>query len=98
MKTKILIPTPLRSFTEQHNNVAVDASTVGEALTSLSTYYPAIKQNLYTDEGKLRSYVNIYVNDNDIRFISKEQTEVAEVDTILIITSIADGMSNFSLM
>jgi len=92
MKTKIVIPTPLRSFTEQQKNVDIEATTVGEALNNLSTRFPNLKKHLYNDEGSLRSYVNIYLNDNDIRFLKKDQTEVAEDDTILIIPSIAGGI------
>jgi adenylyltransferase/sulfurtransferase len=58
----------------------------------LSTRFPDLKRHLYTDDGSLRSYVNIYVNDNDIRFLKKDQTEVRENDTILIIPSIAGGL------
>ena len=91
MNTKILIPTPLRGFTEQKDQVQLDAATVGEALSTLSTQYPTIKRHLYTDEGSLRSYVNIYVNDDDIRVLSKEQTPIADGDVILIIPAIAGG-------
>jgi molybdopterin synthase sulfur carrier subunit len=91
MSTKILIPTPLRGFTEQKDHVQLDAATVGEALSNLSTQYPTIKRHLYTDEGSLRSYVNIYVNDDDIRVLNKEHTPVAEGDVILIIPAIAGG-------
>ena len=88
---KILIPTPLRQFAEKNNSVDVAAATVGEALTSLTTQFPDLRKNLYNDEGKLRSFVNVYVNDEDIRYLQKDATPLAEGDTISIVPSIAGG-------
>ncbi|MBM3811649.1 MAG: MoaD/ThiS family protein [Acidimicrobiia bacterium] len=88
---KVLIPTPLRQYVDKKDSVDVTGSTVGEVLTSLTTQYPDLRKNLYTDEGKLRSFVNIYVNDEDIRYMSKDATSVAEADTVTIVPSIAGG-------
>lgn len=88
---KILIPTPLRQFTGGADTVEATGATVGEVLGALTTAHPALKKNLYNDEGKLRSFVNIYVNDEDIRYLSKEATDVAAGDTVSIIPSIAGG-------
>ncbi|WP_031495551.1 MoaD/ThiS family protein [Bryobacter aggregatus] len=88
---KILIPTPLRQFTGGADSVEAVGATVGEVLGALTTAHPDLKKNLYNDEGKLRSFVNIYVNDEDIRYLSKEATEVAAADTVSIIPSIAGG-------
>ena len=88
---KILIPTPLRQFTGGADTVDASGATVGELLAALTTNHPDIKKNLFNDEGKLRSFVNIYVNDEDIRYLSKEATEVAAGDTVSIIPSIAGG-------
>jgi molybdopterin converting factor small subunit len=88
---KILIPTPLRQFAEKKDSVEVAGSTVGEALAALTTAYPDMKKNLFNDEGKLRSFVNVYVNDEDIRFLEKDKTAVAAADTISIVPSIAGG-------
>ena len=88
---KILIPTPLRQYTDKQNSVDVDGSTVGEALTALTTRFGDLRKHLYTDEGKLRSYVNVYLNDEDIRYMQKEQTALAEADTLTIVPSIAGG-------
>lgn len=88
---KILIPTPLRQFTGGADSVDFPGASVGEVLGALTTAHPDLKKNLYNDEGKLRSFVNIYVNDEDIRYLSKEATAVAEGDTISIIPSIAGG-------
>ncbi len=88
---KILIPTPLRQFADKKDAVEVSGSTVGEALGALTTTYPDMKKNLFNDEGKLRSFVNVYVNDEDIRFLEKDKTAVADSDTISIVPSIAGG-------
>ncbi len=88
---KILIPTPLRQYAEKNNSVDVAAGTVGEALASLTTQFPDLRKNLFNDEGKLRSFVNVYVNDEDIRYLQKDATPVADGDTISIVPSIAGG-------
>jgi adenylyltransferase/sulfurtransferase len=91
MATKILIPTPLRPYTDKQDAVEAVGSTVGELLTDLTTRHAGLRPHLYNDQGKLRSFVNIYVNDEDIRFLKKEQTPVSAGDTISIIPSVAGG-------
>lgn len=88
---KILIPTPLRQFADKKDSVEVAGVTVGEALAALTTAHPDMKKNLFNDEGKLRSFVNVYLNDEDIRFLEKEKTAVGAADTISIVPSIAGG-------
>jgi adenylyltransferase/sulfurtransferase len=88
---KILIPTPLRQYADKQDSVEVSGATVGEVLTSLTGQYGDLRRHLYSDEGKLRSFVNVYVNDEDIRYLSKEQTPLKEGDTISIVPSIAGG-------
>jgi adenylyltransferase/sulfurtransferase len=88
---KILIPTPLRQYVDKKDTVDVAGATVGEVLGALTTQYPDLRKNLYSDEGKLRSFVNVYVNDEDIRYLSKDKTEVKDADTISIVPSIAGG-------
>ncbi|HZO57139.1 MAG TPA: ubiquitin-like small modifier protein 1 [Bryobacteraceae bacterium] len=88
---KVMIPTPLRQFTDKQDSVEVAGATVSEILGALTTAYPGLKQNLYTDEGKLRSFVNVYVNDEDIRYMNKDKTPVAATDTVTIVPSIAGG-------
>src|SRR5437016_6898641 len=88
---KILIPTPLRQYTGKQDNVQVKGATIGEALTDLTSQHQDLRRNLYNDEGKLRSFVNVYLNDEDIRYLSKEATPVKESDTISIVPSIAGG-------
>ena len=88
---RILIPTPLRQFVEKQDNVEAAGGTVGEVLTAVVTRYPDLKKQIYNDEGKLRSFVNVYVNDDDIRYLNKEATPVSASDTLSIVPSIAGG-------
>jgi sulfur-carrier protein adenylyltransferase/sulfurtransferase len=91
---KILIPTALRQFTEGQDSVEVTGATVGEALQGLTTRYPNIKKNLFNDAGKLRSFVNVYVNDEDIRYLDKDQTALEGNETVSIVPSIAGGSTS----
>ena len=91
MATKILIPTPLRPFTDKLDAVEIDGANIGELLKNLTTKYGGLKQHLYAADGKLRSFVNIYVNDDDIRYLQREQTPLKSGDTVSIIPSVAGG-------
>ena len=88
---KIMIPTPLRQYAGGADSVEVNASTAGEALDQLIAAHPDLKKQLYNDEGKLRSFVNVYVSDEDIRYLDREKTAVKPDDTISIVPSIAGG-------
>jgi molybdopterin converting factor small subunit len=89
--SKIHIPTPLRQYVGKQAAVEVSAATVAEAMDALVAKYPDVRRHLYTDEGKLRAFVNLYVNDEDIRYLQKEATAVSEGDNISIVPSIAGG-------
>lgn len=91
MAVKLIIPTPLRQYAAKQESVDLDVKTVGEALNSLTTQFGELKRHLYSEEGKLRSFVNVYVNDEDIRYLQKEKTAVQQGDTISIVPSIAGG-------
>ena len=91
MSKRVLIPTPLRPFTGKKDAVEVDGATVGELLADLTRQYEGLKKHLYTDDGRLRSFVNVYVNDEDIRYLQKEATPVKAGDTLSIIPSVAGG-------
>jgi adenylyltransferase/sulfurtransferase len=86
-----MIPTPLRPFTDKKDAVEAEGKTVGELLADLTARHAGLKAHLYSAEGKLRSFVNIYVNDEDIRYLQKEQTPVNAGDTVSIIPSVAGG-------
>ena len=96
MATRILIPTPLRPYTDKKDAVEADGTTVGELLADLTRKHAGLKAHLYNDQGKLRSFVNIYVNDEDIRYLQKEQTPVSAGDTVSIIPSVAGGSAEES--
>ena len=88
---KILIPTPLRQYADKQSAVDVTAQTVGDALASLTSAHPELRRHLYNDDGRLRAFVNLYLNDEDIRYLQKEQTPVQAGDTLSIVPSIAGG-------
>lgn len=88
---KIIIPTPLRQYAGKQEAVELKAKTVGELLSQLVTQYGDLRRHLYTDDGKLRSFVNVYLNDEDIRYLQKENTAVKENDVVSIVPSIAGG-------
>jgi molybdopterin converting factor small subunit len=89
---QIQIPSPLRQYTGKQAAISVPAKTVGDALAGLVSQHPELKRHLYTDDGKLRAFVNVYVNDEDMRYLEKEATALNEGDTISIIPSIAGGI------
>jgi MoaD family protein len=90
--SKIHIPTPLRQYVGKQSTVEVNGATVAEALNGLLAQHPELRRHLYTEDGKLRAFVNLYVNDEDIRYLQKEETAVKEGDNISIVPSIAGGV------
>ena len=88
----IHIPTPLRAYTGGKQTVNVPGATVGDTLEQLTVAYPELRQHLFTPDGKLRSFVNVYLNDDDIRYLpQKEASPAKESDELTIIPSIAGG-------
>jgi MoaD family protein len=91
-KITIAIPTPLRTYTRNNKNIEIEGDTITSALQNLIALYPKLKQHLY-QEDELRNFVNIYLNDEDIRYLDqKDETELKDGDTIAIIPSIAGGI------
>jgi molybdopterin converting factor small subunit len=88
---KILIPTPLRQYAGKQPAVVVEGATVGEALSGLGSQHPDLRRHLYNDDGKLRAFVNVYLNDEDVRYLQKDATRVKDGDHISIVPSIAGG-------
>ena len=88
---QIQIPSPLRQYSGKQASIEVPAKTVGEALAGLVSQHPELKRHLYTEDGKLRAFVNVYVNDEDMRYLQKEATVLNDGDTISIVPSIAGG-------
>src|SRR5688572_28669611 len=89
MPVKIHIPTPLRPYTDKLDVVEIDGTNVDELLANLTTRFAGLKQHLFNDEGRLRSFVNVYVNDEDIRYLQKDQTPLKAGDTVSIVPSVA---------
>lgn len=88
----INIPTPLRSYAEGKDEIEITAPTISGALDALTQTYPELRKHLFTGDGKLRAFVNLYLNDEDVRYLpSKENSEVSAKDTLSIIPSIAGG-------
>jgi sulfur-carrier protein adenylyltransferase/sulfurtransferase len=91
MPVRIMIPTPLRPFTNAQSSVTAEGVTVGDALKSLTAEFGDLRTHLYGADGRLRSFVNVYLNDDDIRYLKREETPLSPGDTISIIPSVAGG-------
>jgi molybdopterin/thiamine biosynthesis adenylyltransferase/rhodanese-related sulfurtransferase/molybdopterin converting factor small subunit len=91
MPNTIHIPTPLRPFTEKKESVEVTGATVGELLADLTKQYEGLRRHLYADDGRLRNFVNVYLNDEDIRYLQREKTPVKPGDSLSIVPSVAGG-------
>lgn len=91
MPKKVRIPTPLRKLTNNEEVVEVDSGTIGAAIAELQSRYPGIKERLVDDKGEVRRFVNVYVNEEDIRFLQNQDTPLKDGDEISIIPAIAGG-------
>lgn len=89
---KIFIPTPLRQYAAGKDTVEVSAGTVSGAFDELTQAHPELRRHLFTGDGKVRAFVNVYLNDEDVRYLpEKDATKVSPTDTLSIIPSIAGG-------
>jgi molybdopterin converting factor small subunit len=88
----ITIPTALRQYADGNSSVSLEAETVGALLRGLVEQHPTLGKHLFSDQGKLRSFVNVYVGDEDIRYLDGEDTRVSGGDTVSIIPAIAGGI------
>ena len=91
MAVQVLVPTPLRKFTNNEETVTVAPGTIASIVDDLEAQFPGIKARLTDDSGELRRFVNIYVNEEDIRFLSGKDTAVVDGDAISIVPAIAGG-------
>lgn len=91
MAKTVRIPTPLRKLTNEEETVEVEAATIADAITELETKFPGIKERLVDDSGAVRRFVNVYVNEEDIRFQDNQATALKDGDEISIIPAIAGG-------
>jgi molybdopterin converting factor small subunit len=87
----ITIPTALRQYADGNSSVSLEADTVGALLRGLVEQHPTLGKHLFSEQGKLRSFVNVYVGDEDIRYLDGEETPVSSGDTVSIIPAIAGG-------
>ncbi len=92
MVVPVTIPTPLRGYAGGLKTVSVEGKTVGEALAALTTQYPNLRQHLFAEDGRLRSFVNVYLNDEDVRYLKHVETPLKESDQIAIVPSVAGGI------
>jgi len=93
MEVRVRIPTPLRKLAGERDVIKAQGRTVGEVLRWLTESYPGLKERLRDEQGEVRRFINIYVNDEDIRFIQNLETPLKEGDQISIIPAIAGGSS-----
>jgi molybdopterin synthase sulfur carrier subunit len=91
VKVKVRIPTPLQKLTDSLTEVEGEGKDIQELLNNLISKFPALKDRLYDEEGKLRKFINFYVNEEDIRFLQGENTSLKDGDVVSIIPAIAGG-------
>jgi molybdopterin synthase sulfur carrier subunit len=91
MSLKLIIPTPLRRLTADQDAVEVEAGTVGEIIARLDDRYPGLRSRLCEDDGRLRRFINVYVDGEDVRFLSNLSTRVADGAELSIVLAIAGG-------
>ena len=91
MAVNVLVPTPLRKFTNEQEMVDVAAGTIAALIVELDRQFPGIGKRLTDEKGELRRFINIYVNEEDIRFLSGKDTEIKDGDAVSIVPAIAGG-------
>lgn len=96
MATQVFIPTPLKRYVGEKDSVEVAGTTVGEIISNLVTQYPDLRKHIYDERGKLRTFINIFLNDEDIRHINGLQTVVKINDSITMLPSVAGGVDKSS--
>jgi len=91
MPVQVLIPTPLQKFTNEEASVQIDANTVDSLIDGLDSRYPGLKSRLCDESGKLRRFLNVYVNSEDIRFLDNQSTTLSDGDEVSIVPAVAGG-------
>ena len=91
MSSKVLIPTALKPYAQGQGSVELHGENVGEILENLTETFPDIKKHLFSEDGKIRNFVNVYVNDDDIRYLDQNETKLKEGDVVSIVPSVAGG-------
>jgi len=90
----VRIPTPLRRLTRDQDEVSVSAKSIGELIQELEKQFPGVKERLCDEHGNVRRFINLYVNNEDIRFLKGMETEINENDVVSIVPAIAGGNGN----
>ncbi len=91
MSVTVRIPTPLRKLTGGSDEITVDGTTVGDVIESLESAHPGLKERICDDAGEIRRFVNVYVNDEDVRFLEGRATALKDGDELSIVPAIAGG-------
>lgn len=91
MSVKVRIPTPLQKLTQEKAEVEINASSIQNLIQELDRTYPGIKERICDEKGNLRRFVNVFLNEEDIRFLKKEQTPLKDGDEVSIVPAIAGG-------
>ena len=94
MAVTVLIPTPLRQFAGGKSDIEVEAKTAGGALDALTSEFPDLRKHLFTEQNALRNFINVYVGDEDIRYLDGAATELPPGETVTIVPSIAGGSNS----
>ncbi len=97
MPIKVRIPSPLRTLTDGLDEVTIEGGSVKEVIENLESNHNGIKERICDENGQIRRFINFYVNDEDIRFLSNQETEVKDGDQITIVPAIAGGIIDISL-
>ena len=92
MPVTVKIPTVFRKYTDNEATVEVEAGTISDLIGQLEKSFPGLREQLLTEDGQLHRFVNVYVNDEDARYLEKLDTKVSEGDTVSILPSVAGGM------
>lgn len=96
MAVNVLIPTPLRKFTNEQETVTAASGTIATLIADLDRQYPGIAARLTDEQGELRRFINVYVNEEDIRFLDGKNTPIKEGDAVSIVPAIAGGSPRYS--
>ena len=92
MSVNVVIPTPLRTYSGGQKTVTVSGVTVGQALEALTATHPDLKRHLFSEDGRLRSFVNLYLGEEDVRYLKQDETPLTDGATLSIVPSVAGGV------
>lgn len=92
MAILVRIPAPLRRFTDERPTVEAEGRTISDVLQDIGSRYPGVQSRLYDEDGGLRSFINVYLNEEDIRFLDGEETPVKDGDRLSLVPAIAGGI------